>query len=191
MGLLLCVSGCEDDEQGAASFTTWGEAYIEDEIPSDPSGEAGYVDGWTVRYDKFLAVFHAIRVADQNGKVAATMKGSMLVDNTIAGVEPLLSFPGLDAKHWDDVSYQIRPAKADTEIVAGDQADLDLMVENGYSLYVAGSASKTDDDGKLVTKTFHWGFSAATQYSGCQQAEESGQALQGIVVSTAVTTSRS
>jgi hypothetical protein len=79
------------------------------------------------------------------------------------------------------VGYQIKPAAKDTQLVSATAGDLALMRDHGYSLYVAGAAEK-EIDGKRVTKTFHWGFSTATQYRDCQQAAESGQALSGIVV---------
>jgi hypothetical protein len=182
-GALCAVSACEDAAgAGKASFTTWGEEYIEDEIPADPSGEDGFIDGWSVRFDKFLVVFHEIKVADARGEVAAEMRGSKLVDNTLSGRKQLVVFDDVEAKHWDSVSYQIKPADADTELVAGEPEDLRMMIDNGYSIYVAGSAEKRERDGNTISKTFRWGFTTATQYNGCQQAEESGQALEGIVV---------
>ena len=181
LGLLLAACGA-DDGLGTAKFTTWGEAYIEQTIPSDPTGEAGFVDGWTLHYDKFLVVFHGITVADSGGAVAATMLGSRFVDNTRPGRKQLVSFADLDARHWDRVSYQIKPALPDSELVAGDAADRDMMVANGYSVYVAGSASKLATDGKTISKTFHWGFKTATRYQGCQQPAQSGQPIEGLVI---------
>jgi hypothetical protein len=178
---LLATASCSDAGQGTATFTTWGEEYIEQGIPADPSGEGGFVDGWSVRYDKFLVVFHAITVANADGKVAARQEGSILVDNTRPNEKPLLSFSKLEAKHWDRVSYQIKPPTEDTTLVSAIAADLDLMLDKGYSIYVSGTAEK-EIDGTLVTKTFHWGFATKTQYRDCQQAEESGQALEGLVV---------
>lgn len=181
--LLPCLCACgADDGTGTASFSTWGEEYIEQEIPADPSGEDGFVDGWSVHYDKFLVAFHAITVADAKGNVAATMSGSRIVDNTKPGQKPLVSFAGLDAKAWDSVGYQIKPAVAAAELVAATVEDRDLMVQNGYSIYVAGSATKQVPGALPIVKTFRWGFKTATQYSACQQAAESGRATLGIVV---------
>jgi len=181
--VLPCLLACgADGGAGQASFTTWGEEYIEQGIPADPTGQDGFIDGWTLRYDKFLVAFHAITVADASGEVAATLSGSKLVDNTKPGRKPLVSFPDLDAKHWDAVSYQIKPALADSELVSATATDRDLMVQNGYAIYVAGSATKTGPSGQSIVKTFHWGFKTATQYKGCQQAVESGQPILGIVV---------
>jgi hypothetical protein len=175
------LSACMGSGEGAASFTTWGEEYIEDEIPADPTGEAGFVDGWSVKYEKFLVVFHAIEVADADGDPGATMQGSILVDNTKPGVKSLIRFPKLEARRWPRVGYQIKPAEDDTELVSATAADLALMRDNGYSIYVAGTATK-QTEAETLTKTFHWGFSIATQYRDCTQAAESGQVRDGIVV---------
>jgi hypothetical protein len=187
MGIIAAVAAsaaCGSEEaggEGKATFTTWGEPYIEDEIPADPAGEEGFIDGWTLHYDKFLVVFHDIKVGDGGGEIAAEMQGSRFVDNTEPGRKELVSFSRLGAKAWDAVSYQIKPATKDTTVVAGSETDLAMMVEKGYSIYVEGSATKPSAEGAL-TKTFRWGFRTATQYRDCQQPEESGQAIQGIVV---------
>jgi hypothetical protein len=107
------IAGCDDAGSGAATFTTWGEAYIEDEIPA-----AEVIDGWTIRYDKFLVAFHGVEVANTRGEVAATMSGSRLVDNAQPGRKLLVSFDGLAAEAWDAVSYQIKPPVADTRLVS-------------------------------------------------------------------------
>ena len=73
--------GCNSDSPGSAKFTTWGEEYIEDEIPADPKGEDGFVDGWKLHYDKFLVAIHGISVATSKGEVGATMTGARLIDN--------------------------------------------------------------------------------------------------------------
>jgi hypothetical protein len=185
LGQAACGDGDSSGDvsgRGNAVFTTWGEEYIEQEIPASPDGEDGFVDGWSVHYDKFLVVFHKIKVADSDGEVAGEQQGSLFVDNVVPGRKKLLEFTDLPAKAWDQVSYQIKPATAESKVVAGSEADRDMMVANGYSVYVAGSASKPGQDGQTITKTFHWGFKTATQYRACQQAAESGQPIQGIVV---------
>jgi hypothetical protein len=171
------LSACGDEGTGTVKFTTWGEEYIENEIPADPKGEDGFIDGWTVRYDKFLITFHEIKVANDKGEVAATMAGSRLVDNAKPGKKELVTFSGLPAKAWNRVSYQVKPATAASELVGASAADRDFMVANGYSFYGEGFASK---DG--VKKTYRWGFKTATQYSECKSAEESGKATDGVVV---------
>lgn len=167
--------------KGTAKFTTWGEEYMEKEIPSDPTGENGFVDGWTLHYDKFLVTFHGIRVASSDGTVGATMQGSKLVDNTKKGRKDLVTFTDLEAKSWDKVSYQIKPATATSQLIGATEADRAMMVQKGYSVYFEGSATKTSTAG-MIMRTFHLGFPLATQYNECQQPEKSGRAVQGIVV---------
>src|SRR5262249_10613346 len=121
-------------------------------------------------------------VADDGGNVAARMTGSKLVDNTKAGRKDLISFPDLDAQAFRKVGYQIKPALADSELVAGtSEAARTMMVATGTAIDVSGSATKTEG-GATVTKTFHWGFTTATQYRDCLQPEEGGQTIEGIVV---------
>jgi hypothetical protein len=166
------LAGCGGGT-GTATFTTWGEAFIEDEIPA-----ADFADGWTIHYDKFLVAFHNIQVANTRGEVGATMTGSSLVDNAQPGVKTLVSFSGLRDEAWDAVSYQIKPPVADSILVGATAADRDLMIAGAFSIYAEGSATKD-----AVTKTFHWGFPIATQYSDCLQSEEEGGRA-GIVVTS-------
>jgi hypothetical protein len=178
LALAPLLAACGEDGKGAAKFTTWGEAYIEEEIPADPTGQDGFLDGWTLRYEKFLVAFHEITVGDDSGAPVATMTGSKLVDNTKVGRKDLVTFPDLPARAYRQVGYQIKPALADSELIAGAaEADRAMMVTNGYSIYVAGSATKGE-----ITKTFHWGFKTATQYRSCLQPDEGGQMITGIVV---------
>ena len=167
------LTACDGTESGTATFTTWGEEYIEEEIPA---GDDGFVDGWTVKYEKFLVNFHQIQVAADNGEVAETATGSFFVDNVVPGKKKLVSFEDVTAKSWARVSYQIKPAVATATIVAGEQEDLDMMVEAGYSLYIQGSARNGD-----ATKTFALGFAVGTQYDECH-SEQNGKDTIGIVV---------
>jgi hypothetical protein len=182
LAIAALAAGCGEGGPGSARFTTWGEPYIMDGIPPDPSGAGGFVDGWTLRYDKFLVTFHGITVANDEGQTAATMSGSLLVDNKRPGRKDLVTFTDLPSGAWNRVSYQIKAAVADTGLVSAEPADRDMMAANGFAIYVSGAATKPDPGGQTITKTFHWGFSTATQYSACQQAAESGQAIQGIVI---------
>lgn len=165
---------------GTAKITTWGEEYIEDEIPA--SSDGGFIDGWTLTYEKFLVTFHAVTIADSDGTVAATMEGSRLVDNVVKGKKELATFPELEARAYDSVGYQIKPATATSELVGATEADRAMMVTNGYSVFIRASATKTSTAGVMITKRLELGFETGTQYSSCLQAVESGQPIQGIVV---------
>jgi hypothetical protein len=161
---LLLLSACSNEEYGSATFTTWGEQYIEEGIPA----AGGFVDGWSLKYGKFLVNFHQLQVATSSGEVAQTSPESYFVDNVVPGRKRLVTF--------DDVTAKIKPAVASAKIVAGDSADLEMMVELGYSIYVEGTAHKGD-----VSKVFALGFGTGSQYDECH-SEPSGKGTAGIVV---------
>ncbi len=182
LALGLALSGCGDDESdgdsvgnGTVRFTTWGEEYIEQEIPAAPPAEEGLVDGWTVKYSKFLIVFKDITVSG-GGTEAARMTGSKLFDMHAAGEKDITSFE-VPAKAWTSTSFVVGPADDTTQLGEGaTQQDLEAMKAGGYSLHVKGSASKNG-----VTKTFDWQFKTKTLYRDCK-AEVDGKEVHGVVV---------
>jgi hypothetical protein len=184
---ILSAAACSNptsEGKGTEKFTTWGEDFIEKGIPAG-DGTTGFVDGWSLHYDKFLVVFHDITVADAAGAVAARMDTPRFVDNTKGGVKDLIDFTGLDARAYTQVSYAIKPAVPGALPVGGaDPADLAMMVDKGYSFYASGTATKSDaaDAGKTIQKTFHWGFKTQTLYTDCHSAQENGISTEGVVV---------
>jgi len=187
LGFLAAV-GCSDPTSqgtGTEQFTTWGEEFIEEGIPAG-DGTTGFIDGWSLKYRKFLVNFHEIVVADAAGHVAEQLDKPRFVDNTKAGEKELVTFTGVDAKAYTQVSYQIKTAVADEELVGGaEPADLAMMVREGLSVYVEGEATKPDpaDAKKSLSKIFHWGFKTQTSYKDCH-TEENGISTEGVVVTT-------
>ncbi len=181
LGLASMACGSSDPTgsggEGTLSFTTWGEEYIEEEIPVDPGDGSGFIDGWTVSYDKFLVNFQNIVVADARGEMAASMQSSKLFDNTLPGVKRIVDFEAVPAKAWDRISYEIAPVTAATELSTDlPDADKALMIAGGYSLYVSATATKGD-----VQKRFSWGFAIGTRYNECH-SEQDGRDEAGVVV---------
>jgi hypothetical protein len=183
LALSLLSFGCgssdpvASDGAGTVQITTWGEEYIEEEIPADPGDGSGFVDGWTVTYDKFLVSFQNVEIADTDGETAAVMSGSKLFDNTVSGVKSVVGFADVPARAWDRVSYEIAPVNEHTEL--GDSASEDdkaLMQGGGYSVYVSGTATQGD-----VEKRFAWGFAIGTRYEECH-SQQGGRDESGIVV---------
>jgi hypothetical protein len=181
--LVLVTAACGSSDPtgsggvGTLSFTTWGEEYIEEAIPVDRGDGSGFVDGWTVSYDKFLVNFQNIIVADARGDMAASMQGSVLFDNTLPGVKTIIEFEEIPAKAWDRISYEIAPVTASTDLADGvSEADKALMLAGGYSLYVSAAASRGD-----VQKRFAWGFAIGTRYEECRSAQD-GRDEAGVVV---------
>ena len=173
------VGGCSDEESGSGKvvFTTWGETYIEQEIPAAPPAEEGMVDGWTIKYDKFLIVLRDIMIADAGGTEAARMSGSKLFDMHAPGVKSITSFGSVPAQTWESVSFVVGPADDTTEASGGaTQADLEMMQAGGFSVHVEAVATRGDE-----SKSFSWSFEEATQYRNCK-AEIDGKEVYGLLV---------
>lgn len=168
---MLCLCACNADAgSGKVAFTTWGEEYIEEEIPASE-----FADGWRVHYTKFLVALSDITVAGAAGE-GAKDTAQRVFDLTKPGKKAVFEAE-LEAKEWEAVSYRIGPvvsgAIADPSAT---QADLDAMIAGKYSVYVEGRGEK---DG--VTKRFAWGFGADTTYKNCR-GEVGGVERPGAVV---------
>lgn len=160
---LLMLSACGSEGSGTLKVATWGEDYIETEIPAASGGGDGFVDGWTVRYDKFLVTFGDLLVADRDGNIGASLPGQRVFDLHPKGPHAVHEAT-LEARRWDRVGISVLTAK---QASAGNAsaADVKLMNDQGYSVYVEGAATKGTQ-----TVTFAWGFTTATAYGECQEA---------------------
>jgi len=156
LGLAACGEG-----KGTVTFTTYGEDYIEREIPAATSGGAGFVDGWTVKYGKFLVMLGEVKVATHE-KTAAQQGQYKVYDLHKPGPVVVETFKDLPAKDWDHVSYAIAPWPEAVAANASAQ-DVERMKREGFSLYVEGTATKGS-----VTKRFAWGFPTNTLYAHCE-----------------------
>lgn len=159
LGLTACGEG-----KGTVTFTTYGEDYIEKQIPASTNGGAGFVDGWTVKYDKFLVMLGEVTVATHE-ETAATQGKSKVFDVHKPGPVVVETFTDLPAKEWDHVSYAIAPF-AEAEAGNADAQDVAMMKTGGYSVYVEGTATKG-----TVTKHFAWGFPTNTVYEHCENPD--------------------
>ncbi len=162
---VLATGGCAGS--GNLSLSTYGEDFIEAEIPA-----AFFADGWTVSFDRFLVSFAAATVADAADVEAAALSTPTIMDLKAPGPIVIEDFGTLPAQRFDNVSVVVAP---DADAVAGSASadNSSALIDGGHSVLVQGSASKGDD-----TATFTWAFDTATLYAGCE-TEEDGQ---GVVV---------
>jgi hypothetical protein len=172
----LALTACEPPV-AVVKFTTWGEEYIEQEIPVEKGAEAGLVDGWTVKYSKFLVVFKDITIADEKGTVVSKQPGAKAYDLTKKGPIEVYS-TSIPARRYDVVRYAIAP---DANVEAGniDAADLALLKSRNASLIVVGEGTRG-----AVKKSYEWTFTNDTLLDNCEKAEAGGK---GVVVTVGQT----
>lgn len=166
LSLFACSS---DDGEGTVAFTTWGEEYIEQELPA-----AEFADGWSVKFEKFLVAISDVEVAD-GSEVGVKHSEQQIFDMVQPGVKPVFTAT-LAAKEWPTVNFRIGPATSAAVAAGASTADRDAMVAAGYSVYVEGTGSKGAE-----SKRFAWGFNADTLYKNCR-GEVAGAEKSGAVV---------
>jgi hypothetical protein len=157
--LASVLAACGSEDPGTLEVRIYGEEFIEEGIPADV-----FADGWAVSFDRFLVSVSAVRAASGHGTAALSDDSVRIFDLSpaSAGNGFLVASAMVDGGHYDHVAYAIRPATAAASAGNATQQDVDLMTQGGYSLYVAGSATKG-----TTTKTFAWGFSTSTRYEEC------------------------
>lgn len=175
--LLVSITGCNDSDngKGTVTFTTWGEEFIEDGLPSE-----AFLDYWSVKYSKFLVVYNHVTIADDNGDIVAKLEHPLVFDVTrkATGRPKALASYELDAKAWPKLSYQVGPITADAlpgELATAD--DVALLQSDQASVHVEGTATSPTG----IQKTFNWSFSPATLFEGCHGMQD-GKEVEGVLV---------
>lgn len=162
LAVMMVLAGCGPGV-GNLSVTTWGEEYIEDRIPVDSADVTGFVDGWSVKYERFLVVLGEFSLAKKTGEQGRKQEAAAIVNLVKPGPVEVFSWKDVPAQKWDRVSYSIAPAKPSaTGIGAIDAADVERMKTGALSLYVEGTATKD-----AASKHFAWGFTTDTLYDEC------------------------
>ena len=163
MALTMTLAACGDEAgSGTLRLTTYGEDFIEKEIPASAGGAEGFTDGYTVKFSRFLVALSTLKVAEGGGAVAADLPGPLIFDMHPAGPHLIKEFAGVEARRWDSVGVSIKPASGASAGNGVSAAHVKLMNDGGYSVYVEGAASKGS-----ASLGFKWGFTTATSYGQC------------------------
>lgn len=162
---LVTIAACGEDA-GSVTSTAYGEAFIEEGIPSDV-----FNDGWAVSYEKFLVSIGNAKAQAGHDHGEAGFDGFFIVDlakpSNEAGQElDTFEAPGGTYDHY---GYQIEPDANATNVNAN-TADVAALVAGGFSVWATGSATRNG-----VTKRFDWGFALRLTYAHC----EAGMTIDG------------
>jgi hypothetical protein len=160
--LAACSEDAADAQNadGTLTVSVWGEEYIEEGLPTDV-----FSDGWSLKYDEFLVSLGRVRVVptgETAGFEAASFKVYDLARPS-GGQGQAVGVGAMPGAEGTETAYEIAPSAEATAADGTAPWQLDRMKAGGFSLFVAGTATKGE-----VTKHFAWGFATATQYHECE-----------------------
>ncbi|WP_272420124.1 hypothetical protein [Polyangium jinanense] len=170
----LFVVGC-GGEDGATAEKGSAQIFVEaeDTIPNGLAagmGEEDIQDGWSVDYERFLITIGNIRTSRSDATETLTAPDVYVLDlkKVPAGGYVVATFEDVSATRWDRFGFDLPNAKPGAKGL-GDtaEADVTLLVDNGYSLYIEGTL-----DNGTTQKTFRWGLAAGTSYDDCATEDE-------------------
>ncbi len=145
------LAGCTGS--GTWIVETWGEEYIEEQIPADAVS-----DGYSITYDEFLIVLGDVTLFDGNGDAVATLEGQQVFDMTRTGPHAVGQIEA-PATYYDHVDVTVAPADGATAGNATEE-QVAAMNDGGLSVAVRGTASLGGDD-----LDFDWQFATDTMYA--------------------------
>ena len=141
-------------------------------------GDEDIVDGWSVRFAKYLVAVGEIRLARTADGQEAHDDAARVIDLAAlppGGVE-LTRFEALDALRWDRFEYATPHATGATRDESVSEADFDAMVANEWTYLIEGtlenpSGESCPPDGACRAATalsFRAGASVATSFGPCE-----------------------
>lgn len=147
---LIALAGCAPE--GAWSLQTWGEDYIEQQIP--PSD---FADGCSATYDTFQVALLEQGLVDGNGAFVAQVPSAQAFDLSLPGPHLVGSAPA-PVGLYPIVQARIAPSESLTagEIEPGEETRL---AEQGWSIYAEGEVTCGAESVR-----FAWGFETDTTY---------------------------
>ena len=147
---LLPLVGCGGS--GTWSVSTYGEPYIEEEIPA-----SDFADGCSATFDTFQVMIAEASLLDGDGSAVASMPDAQVFDVAKAGPHEVASLD-VPATFYDTARFRIGPASS---AVGGnvDDSEAQAMVDAGTSMWATGTLTCGTE-----TKTFDWSFSSDSLY---------------------------
>jgi hypothetical protein len=134
--------------------------------------QIAFADGWTMQLSKVLVSIAGLQLRTNDGDEASVDADPVVVD-LHQGEPELWSFEDVAAQRWDRVGYAYVAPTSKTRRV-GEIADADVgrMIDGGYALLVAGTASK--DEREIA---FEYGFPFAVTMDGCHNGVDDTDGL--------------
>jgi hypothetical protein len=182
--LFACV-GEDLAGEGDVSLEVSGGAALREGFPhTEGDATHAFVDGWELQFDKYIVAVGDVRFAEQDdGAEVKTWAGPKVMDlaTSTTGSEALVDIDGLPARRLDFGFRFVAPTALPAESTASSD-DVQLMIDNGWSLLVEGEANHPSS-GRTVG--FRFGLPAAVRYYECINGKDT---TSGIAVEASKTT---
>lgn len=149
---LLCLGLVACGGEGDWVVQTWGEEYIEQQIPAD-----AFEDGCSARFDTFLVTMAARELLDGDGEVVGALTPAEIYDLTVEGPTSMGTV-AVPADHYSEVVVRIAPDASAVAATASPEA-ADALTAAGASVLVDGTLTCGGAD-----KHFRWTFAESTTY---------------------------
>ncbi|MEM9731005.1 MAG: hypothetical protein AAF997_20705 [Myxococcota bacterium] len=144
LGIASVAMGCGDatGSDGEVRVDLSGEEAATVGYPvGSGDDEIAFEDGFTMQFSKVLVAFERFSLSGADGASAELDADPIVADLSLGNPRGWV-FDGVRSRRWEDVQYIYAPPTMESRNVNGvDEADLREMVENGYSIWVAGTAS--------------------------------------------------
>jgi hypothetical protein len=165
LACLLSPMGCGDHAAGSGSLrvSISGEQAALSGYPAGSGDDQiAFVDGWTLEFSKVLVSLSDFELRSADGDDADVPAEPVVADLHL-GQPELWDFADVPAQRWDRVGFRYAPPTNKTRTANEvDAADVERMADEGYSLYIEGTAEKSGE--KLE---FAWGFPFSIEHTGC------------------------
>jgi len=166
-----CGEGTSSGGTGKVQIFVEAESTIPNGLSAGMEAE-DILDGWNVKYTRFLVAIGNFRAARSDASDKLTAPGVYVLDlmNVPAGGYVVHTWENVEATRWDRFGFDLPNATNDVKTLAPTtDADKAVLVDNKASLYVEGEI-----DNGMQKKTFKWSLPAGTSFDDC--ADENGLA---------------
>lgn len=178
LGLILTVAACTSEEtagEGNLLIEAGGGSALQSGFPYTEGGvEYAFVDGWALQFTRYVVVIGDVRLTRPDSEeVVGSWDGPAIIDlkkNSGTNLE-VVTIENLPAIRLD-VEFEFQAA---TDVAENRNADADVvaeMVENGYSMWVEGDASKDGESVHFLLRLF-----TPTHYYQCINGKDQTQGI--------------
>jgi hypothetical protein len=141
-----CDSASNTGSSGEVTVDLSGEeASVQGYPVGTGDSEIAFVDGFTLEFDKVLVSLEHFELRGSDGSDANLDADAVVADLHLGEPEAWV-FEDVPSRRWDDVRFLMAPPTADSRAIDEvSSEDLQTMIDGGYSMWIAGTASDGSD----------------------------------------------